>query len=486
MIHPLSLWVVWVVFFLPAFALDIQVNASFSVSQVCHVLGRTIEPVYWPGSKHYDADIKHFLPSSTQNATCSVEPKSTRDVATVLEVIGVARTPFAVKGVGHTSNVGFSSTTGVQIAMSHFKNISYDAKTQVVTVGAGVTWDEVYAVVNPLGRNVAGARAPGVGVAGFTLGGGVNYLQNEVGLTLDTVVGFTVVLPTGLVKEVTENDHDLWFALRGGLNQFGIVTEFKFKTFPQGQIWTVELDVPGESVDEFNAAVADFFETSTDPKATAIVQYRYFNSSLQLETTLFYNAPTPPKGLFDKMLAIPNASGTPATRNFTDILALGTPAVSGSRFTFDDTEVVQLSRSLLDAIANETVVVGQAVEDTSAQLIMFMIWQNNVQDYLSHGSSSAWPPSRSFETSINGWSLWLDESDDDAILANLQSGGDRLGAYAQSLGQDLSKTSLYPNISPKNTPVEAIYGSNLGRLKQIKKKYDPAGVMCLTGGFKIC
>jgi FAD/FMN-containing dehydrogenase len=79
-----------------------------------------------------------------------------------------------VKGGGHTSNPGFSSTPGVQIAMSRFSDIIYDAASQTVTIGAGLIWDDVYAALEPHGVNVVGGRVTGVGVAGFILGGGTS------------------------------------------------------------------------------------------------------------------------------------------------------------------------------------------------------------------------------------------------------------------------------------------------------------------------
>jgi hypothetical protein len=101
----------------------------------------------------------------------------------------------------------------------------------------------VYAAIVPKGINLVGGRLNGVGVAGFTLGGGesistclphryttriLNYAcmtgyswkTNQFGLTLDTVTEYELVLPCGQVRTVTEKDEDLWFGLRGGLNNY--------------------------------------------------------------------------------------------------------------------------------------------------------------------------------------------------------------------------------------------------------------------------
>ena len=77
-----------------------------------------------------------------------------------------------MKGGGHATNPKFSSTSGVQIALSRFNETKVDIISGTVEVGAGLTWDQVYAALEPTGVNVVGGRIPGVGVAGLTLGGG--------------------------------------------------------------------------------------------------------------------------------------------------------------------------------------------------------------------------------------------------------------------------------------------------------------------------
>jgi FAD/FMN-containing dehydrogenase len=77
-----------------------------------------------------------------------------------------------VKGGGHATNPGASSTTGVQISMSRFNETNVNSKFGTVEVGAGLLWDDVYATLGPTGVGVVGGRVPGVGVAGLTLGGG--------------------------------------------------------------------------------------------------------------------------------------------------------------------------------------------------------------------------------------------------------------------------------------------------------------------------
>ena len=77
-----------------------------------------------------------------------------------------------IKGAGHTANPGYSATPGVQIAMKRFTEVTYDAEAGVAKIGAGNVWDNVYAALEPFNVSVVGGRVSGIGVAGFTLGGG--------------------------------------------------------------------------------------------------------------------------------------------------------------------------------------------------------------------------------------------------------------------------------------------------------------------------
>ena len=114
--------------------------------------------------------------------------------------------------------------------MSRFNETKLDLTSGTVEVGAGLTWDQVYEVLEPTGLNVVGGRVYGIGVAGLTLGGGeclllsessissaflgYSYLSSQYGLTVDNVAGYELVFPNGTVGIVTSDDDDLWFGLR--------------------------------------------------------------------------------------------------------------------------------------------------------------------------------------------------------------------------------------------------------------------------------
>lgn len=117
-------------------------------------------------SYDYSSDISHSAPSASEESVCSVEPGSADDVGKIIQILGSSRTPFAVKGGGHAVNPGFSSTTGVQIAMTR--------------------WDQVYDALDHTGVIVIGGRENGVGVAGLTLGGGECLGSSESRISYST------------------------------------------------------------------------------------------------------------------------------------------------------------------------------------------------------------------------------------------------------------------------------------------------------------
>lgn len=93
--------------------------------------------------------------------------------------------------------------------------VAYDASSQSVAIGAGVVWDDAYAALEPFNVSVVGGRSSGVGVAGFTLGGGYSWKTNQYGLGIDSVLGYELVLPNGTCTTVTPTSYpDLFFGLR--------------------------------------------------------------------------------------------------------------------------------------------------------------------------------------------------------------------------------------------------------------------------------
>ncbi|KAH9017325.1 FAD-binding domain-containing protein [Lactarius deliciosus] len=443
--------------------------------------------VFYPNSTQYDADIEHAGVSSSQVSACSVEPGSAADVSIILRILGPTRTPFAVKGGGHAFNPGFSSTTGVQISMTRFNSVELNNATGTVDAGSGVTWDQVYAALDSSGLNVIGGRSPAVGIAGLTLGGGYSFTSNQYGLTIDNMERYELVLPNGTITNVTESNKDLWFALRGGGNNFGIVTKFTYKAVPQGQVWGGTLNYNVDQLDLVKEAVLKF-QQKNDTKAALNVPVIYTPAGAISAAIVFYNAPTPAPGIFDDFLAISTSQSDVKTRSFVDMfnsLSFINPPKT-VRGRVNGVSVTQYSPSVFDAFVNQTLFWGRKIGALDPNVTVSLTLEPFLEDVFSHGSASAYPPDRShalFPTVVAF--AYSNVSLDDTVSKAVRSFSDTVTAAAVADGQNVSHAAVYPNYALFDTPLEDIYGANLPRLHAIKKAIDPENVMGLAGGFKL-
>ncbi|KAI9449852.1 FAD-binding domain-containing protein [Lactarius psammicola] len=465
-------------------------TSSTQYQNTCRRIASTISnssQVFYPNSTQYIADNEQAIVSTSQASACSVEPDSAADVSVILRILGSTRTPFAVKGGGHSFNLGFSSTSGVQISMTRFNTIELNNATGTVDVGSGVTWDQVYAALNSTGINVIGGRIPTVGVSGLTLGGGYSLMSNQYGLGIDNMAGYELVLPNGTITDVTSSNKDLWFALRGGGNNFGIVTKFTYKTVPQGQVWGGTLNYAVDQLDLVKDALMKF-QQKNDTKAALNVAAIYTPAGVISAAIIFYDAPTPAPGIFDDFLAIPTNQSDVKTRPFVDMFSslsfINPPKTA--RAYLNGISVTQYSPSVFDTIVNQTLFWGRELGDLDPNVGIATTFEPFLRDVFSHGSDSAYPPDRShalFPTAliIN----FSNASLDDTMAKATRNYSDAVTAAAVADGQNLSSASVYLNYALFDTPPEDIYGANLPRLRAIKKAVDSENVMGLAGGFKL-
>ncbi|KAH9990421.1 FAD-binding domain-containing protein [Russula vinacea] len=407
--------------------------------------------VFSPLTPDYLSDIEHAFSSSNEASACSVEPGSVEDVGEILRILGSTRTPFAVKGGGHATNPGFSSTTGVQISMSRFNETKLSLTSGTVEVGAGLTWDQVYEVLEPTGVNVVGGRVSGIGVAGLTLGGGYSYLSSQHGLTLDNVAGYELVLPNGTVSIVTSDDDDLWFGLRKG--QFcglmiftGNVTKFIFQSHPQGEIWAGFVYYTENQLDAIKEALVNF-QQKNDTRAAVLMSLTYSLDQFFITMVYFYDAPTP-SGVFEEFLAIPATEGNVSTRTFSDFIQSlkPQPAFNGPRTFYDGAPVTQYSPAVFDAFVNQTKFWGAHLSALDNNVTIISVLEPFDKGLFSHGSGSAYPPDRSHAIYPSSLTLqWSNASLDEMMAFALRNISTTIHAAALADGQNVSHAAVYPN-----------------------------------------
>jgi FAD/FMN-containing dehydrogenase len=180
----------------------------------------------------------------------------------VASVIGFARQndlPVAIRGGGHNGGGLGSVDDGVVVDLSLLRSISVDPETRVVKVGGGCTWNDVDAATNPHGLAVPCGIISSTGVGGLTLGGGIGHLTRGYGLTIDNLLAAEVVLADGeRVTASTDENAELFWALRGGGGNFGVVTEFTFSAHPVSDIVGGPTFWPIEETEEVLSAYREF------------------------------------------------------------------------------------------------------------------------------------------------------------------------------------------------------------------------------------
>ncbi len=190
---------------------------------------------------------------------------SADDVARLIGFAVDHDVPVAVRGGGH-SVAGFGTCDGgVVIDLSPMSHVVVDATTRTVRVGGGATWGVFDAEAHRFGLATTGGQVSTTGVGGLTLGGGIGWLMRKHGLTCDNVVRMSVVTADGRRVDASADENpELFWALRGGGGNFGVVTEFEFRLHPVKKVLAGVVLHPLERAGEVLAFFRDYAATAPD------------------------------------------------------------------------------------------------------------------------------------------------------------------------------------------------------------------------------
>jgi FAD/FMN-containing dehydrogenase len=196
-------------------------------------------------------------------------------VADVIAALGFARSndlTVAVRGGGH-SVAGLSTVDGgMLIDLSPLRNVRVDPEARRAFVGPGATWGDVDHEAQQFGLATTGGLVSTTGVAGFTLGGGIGWLMRQYGLACDNLLGADVVTADGrLVHASATENPELFWGLRGGGGNFGIVTSFELALHPVGpEVYAGPLFLPADAAGDLLRFYREWAPTAPDAITTAI------------------------------------------------------------------------------------------------------------------------------------------------------------------------------------------------------------------------
>lgn len=215
-------------------------SAASNTSRGCTELAtRLLSKVFFPGDIVYDYEVGNFW-SNTQilKPGCIARPDCATDVSAIIKTSRSTETGFAVRAGGHMPVPGANSVDdGILVVMSNLTQMAIAPDHASVDVGPGLTWKDVYTYLIDFDRTAVGGRISPIGVAGLNLGGGISFHGNQYGWAADNVLEYEVVLANGdiVVANASENI-DLFWALKGGGSNFGIVTKFVLRAIPSTKV----------------------------------------------------------------------------------------------------------------------------------------------------------------------------------------------------------------------------------------------------------
>jgi len=466
------------------------VAPSAGISEVAleEIRAQVRGPVYEQGNPDLGEVREQFNAMHPGKPDVAIRCTGTADVVDAVNFGREHGLTVTVRGGGH-SVAGLSSHDGgLLLDLAPMNGVMVDPDRKLAIVQGGALWGDVDREAQAFGLVTPGGVVSDTGVAGLTLGGGYGWVRRKFGLACDTLREAQVVCADGTVRRASaEENPDLFWALRGGGGNFGVVTSFTFELQPLGPLVAFSATMyPLEDVKEVARKWRDFVKTAPDEITSVIV------------TMTFPANPEMPEVIHDRPVAIVGGvyagdadEGMKATAPLRE---LGTPLfdMSGpTPFTavqqgFDPLFPRNALRTYwksqyLDDFSDEAIeVFGDRALDRPAPLTLFNMFHMGGAIAAVDPEATAFSArSPQFMASIDG--MWTDAADDANNVAWVRSTWEAIKQFGTGEVY-LNFTGL--DAEDASAGVDTAFGRNLQRLAEIKAKYDPENFFRVNNNIK--
>ncbi|PQE14459.1 oxidoreductase FAD-binding protein [Rutstroemia sp. NJR-2017a BBW] len=422
-----------------------------------------------PHSDGYEASLKsYFTVQETElRPAFIIFPTSAHDVSRILKSLAAcdagtkAYTKVAVRGGGHSPFAGSANVNdGITIDLRSINTVEVNETRSIASIGGGAIWGHVYEKLDPLGLSVLGGHVYDVGVGGFTLGGGFSSLSPRYGMCCDMVENFEVVLANGEIINANANENsDLWTALKGGSNNFGIVTRMGNDWDPYGSL---KLSITFSPQTKFT--IASNFEYTKEDSAPDVFR-AFMDIAPQYRNTM----------------KITTLSET--AKDIQKLQANGVRQIfATTSFYYSAAHLQNIYSLFKNAVAS--------VENTKGIRWTLTYWR--IHSSVATKSAAYGGNSTGLDTSGGSLVLcvltysWEDASDDEAMNGAAKLFIEEVDKLSSDAG--LFNRYKYVNYSAGYQDPISGYGDEMkAKLQETSKKYDPEGFFQtnVPGGFKI-
>ncbi len=239
----------------------------------------SVPPMPWliePGSPGWDAARSTFNLLDDLTPPAIALPESPEEVADAIAEARRRGVEVVVQATGHNASALGQVEDTIVVNTSRLTGWELDAGTRRVRVGAATKWEVVTPALSELGLAALHGSSPDVGIVGYSLGGGIGWLARKYGMQANAVTAVEVVTADGLLRRVDEHhDPDLFWALRGGNGNFGVVTKLEFEVFAVEQLYAGALFFPIERTREVLESWAEYLPSLPEETTTWVSVIRF-------------------------------------------------------------------------------------------------------------------------------------------------------------------------------------------------------------------